>query len=217
MRNKPIEELARPLLASIEQWQNQYTSQPDCLSDNPCSNTCYVALDGRSGSGKSTLAAYLASTLPSLAVIEGDEFYAGGSKRRWSARQADENMQNCVDWKTQKSVLTELKSSGFASWKAFDWHSEHWNSDTVPFCKHESTCSIAAVVLLEGVYSARTELASLFDIRALLTIPRRIREKQLHAREINNTRTTMDTLWLNAENHYFDHQLDHQSLSLILS
>jgi uridine kinase len=41
-----------------------------------------VAIDGRRGAGKSTLPRSLARTL-GAAVIEGDDFYAGGSAEQW--------------------------------------------------------------------------------------------------------------------------------------
>jgi len=120
MHRKPIAELAQPLLAAIEQWQ----TQNDCLPNGHHAKTCYVALDGYSGSGKSTLAKYLANTLSSLTVIEGDEFYTGGSVQYWSARSVDDNALSCINWKAQYAVISNLKSRGFATWHAFDWHSD---------------------------------------------------------------------------------------------
>lgn len=49
----------------------------------------FVGLDGRSGSAKSTLARALADLLaadgPTVTIIEGDDFYAGGSAATWDA------------------------------------------------------------------------------------------------------------------------------------
>lgn len=176
-----------------------------------------MALDGKGGSGKSTLAAYVASCLPSITVIHGDEFYTGGTFNLWSSRSASENAQCCIDWKNQHSVISSLKSKGVASWHAFDWHSEHWDSEQAPYCVTESTCSNAAVVLLEGVYSARSELSSLFDLRAVLNVPEEICKKQLIAREAENLRADWEQVWSDAEHHYFGSQLDYGSLNLVLT
>ncbi len=205
MNHKSTAELAEPLLELINSHQNQ--------SDEPC----FVALDGRGGSGKSTLAAYIANNMPSVSVIEGDEFYTGGSLKLWSSRQVSENARCCIDWKNQHSVISALKAKGVASWYAFDWHSENWDSDRVPYCNSKSTCSTTAVVLLEGVYSGRTELTSLFDLRVMLEVPGPVREKQLIAREGENIRTDWEQLWAQAEQYYFDDQLNYHSLDLILA
>jgi len=145
-----MEALTAPLLSKIRKRREQ--------SNAPL----FIALDGRSGSGKSTLAAYLAETgiqsLPNverIAVIEGDEFYSGGNFDRWASRAADINAHTVIDWEHQRRVLQTIKSDGIASWQAFDWHSEHWNTDAIPYCSEPSSCAIESIVLLEGVYSAR--------------------------------------------------------------
>jgi len=205
MDNTPTAELAEPLLALIKSHQTQ--------SDEPC----FVALDGYSGSGKSTLADFVANSLPSAAVIEGDEFYTGGSFNSCSSRTTSENARRCINWRQQHAVLSALKSNGFATWRAFDWHSQDWDSDNIPYCTAASRCETADVVLLEGVYSTRTELSSLFDLRVMLDVPKPIREQQLIAREGDNIRSDFELLWANAEHYYFENQLDQQSLHLVLA
>jgi len=204
MDHKSTTELAKPLLDLITNQQAH--------NDGPC----FVALDGRGGSGKSTLAAHIAGQLPSVTVVEGDEFYTGGSFNLWSSRPVSENARRCVDWKHQYSVISSLRSKGVASWYAFDWHSEHWDSEQVPYCAAKTTCSATDIVLLEGVYSARTELSSLFDLRVVLEVPEQVRKNQLIAREGNSLRTDWEQLWSDAEHHYFNNNLDRFSLSLVL-
>jgi len=203
--SKPTAELASHLLELIKHQQNH--------SDEPL----FVALDGRSGSGKSTLANYIANRIPSVTVIEGDDFYTGGDFNLWSSRTAGENAEHCIDWKKQRNVISALKSDLHASWYAFDWHSKQWATNKPPYCSAESTCSIAAVVLLEGVYSARKELSSLFNLRVMLDVPNQIREQQLIAREGESLRPKWDQLWSEAEQYYFDNNLDYHSLHLVLS
>ncbi|MEM6429354.1 MAG: hypothetical protein AAF708_08960 [Deinococcota bacterium] len=86
-----------------------------------------VALDGRSGSGKSTIAKFTADILnancadtPIVTVIEGDQFYAGGSNSTWDARSAQEKAANVIDWRRQYKLLKALREQGVASWQAFD-------------------------------------------------------------------------------------------------
>lgn len=211
MSLRSIETLASPLLSLLER-ELENTTKP-----------IFVALDGRSGAGKSTLAAYIAQTVPNLSanahsvsIIEGDEFFTGGSLKHWSSRSANENAQAVIDWQKQRSVITALKLAGVAEWAAFDWNSEGWDSDKVPYCAETSNCSIAPIVLMEGVYSARRELQDLFDLRVLLEIPIDICRAQILAREGGDTHEAWNQVWASAESHYFEHHLERDSLNLIL-
>lgn len=60
-----------------------------------------VAIDGRSGAGKSTLARALGRVLATrgltVTIIEGDDFYAGGTAERWDRRSAAENARHVID------------------------------------------------------------------------------------------------------------------------
>lgn len=76
-----------------------------------------VGLDGRSGVGKSTLARILADNLDA-AVIEGDDFYAGGIELRTDSPAS--RAAACIDWTRQRSVLEALSAGRPAYWRAFD-------------------------------------------------------------------------------------------------
>jgi len=56
-------------------------------------------------------------------------------------------------------------------------------------------------VLLEGVYSARPELADLVDLRVLVCVPEELRIRQLVARE--GGLSAWELQWHEAEDHYF--------------
>ncbi len=77
-----------------------------------------AAIDGRSGVGKSTLARMLAGTLDA-AVIDGDDFYAGGVSLRSDSPAA--RAAACIDWPRQRLVLAALRSGIVTQWRAFDW------------------------------------------------------------------------------------------------
>ena len=70
-------------------------------------NPILVALDGRSAAGKSTLAASVAPLVHAV-VLDGDDFYSGGSADRWEAMSAAEKVSHCIDWKRQRAVLEKL-------------------------------------------------------------------------------------------------------------
>jgi uridine kinase len=167
----------------------------------------FVALDGRSGAGKSTLAAVVARACSSrgvvVTVIEGDDFYGGGTAEGWDQRSAAENVDHVIDWRRQHRVIDDLRLLGSASWHPFDWDSPDWNSDRVPLRSTPVSVQSAAIVVLEGAYSARPELHDVLDIRVLLDTPPQQRRRQLLAREGDQYRSDWEARWSAAEDHYF--------------
>jgi len=185
----------------------------------------FVALDGRSGSGKSWLSTRLAdslahsSTFPcDAAVIEGDDFYSGGSKKTWDSRSVADNSTRTINWREQQRVLQTLVETGNATWEAFDWQSPEWDSDERPLMKPPRQAKLEQLVILDGVYSSREELSEFFDIRVLLEVSETRRRQQLLARESDyDDYYNWNKLWDAAEAYYFDTVLDRSGIDLILS
>lgn len=165
-----------------------------------------AALDGRSGSGKSTLAAALAEKLAAL-VIEGDDFYAGGTELRLdgpAARAAD-----CIDWTRQRPIVHALRAGREAVWRAFDWDAFDGRLRTTPTRRAPKP-----VVILEGVYSARPELADLLDLRVLLTVPDAVRAARLSSRE--GSIGAWERQWHEAEDHYFRAIMPREAFDVVM-
>lgn len=178
-----------------------------------------VGLDGRSGSGKSTLAVALARRLATegteVTVIEGDDFYAGGSATTWDRRSVEERASRVIDWRRQRDVLRTLQDRGAAEYRPFDWHAPDWDSDQVPLAKSVRVTA-AAVVVLEGAYSCRPELHDLLDLRVLLDVPADVRRRQLLEREGDELRTEWEVRWSGAEDHYFGAVMPPEAFDLVL-
>nr|AIA13135.1 AAA domain protein [uncultured bacterium] len=152
-----------------------------------------VALDGRSGAGKSTLAQWLVDTLDA-ALIEGDDFFAGGIDLRDD--NAEARAAACIDWTRQRLVLEGLRTGRAAVWRAFDWEAFDGR-----LCDQATRRAPKPVVILEGVYAARPELADLVDLRVLLAVPDEVRTVRLLARE--GTIGPWERQWHEAEDFYF--------------
>ena len=170
----------------------------------------FVALDGRSGSGKSTIARLGADKLNKggsgdgiVTVVEGDQFFSGGSQASWDERSIEDNVDRVIDWRRERTLLQSLKETGFGLWYPFDWESEAWDSDEVPLKPVPERCVATPIVILEGVYSARPELADLFDIRVLVDVPADVSDKRLRAREGETYLEEWERRWSEAEDHYF--------------
>ncbi|MFZ5892545.1 MAG: uridine kinase family protein [Myxococcota bacterium] len=165
-----------------------------------------VALDGRSGVGKSTWAKALATQLDAT-LIEGDDFFAGGVEVRRDRPQ--ERAAACIDWQSQRKVLSELRAGRAASYQAFDWLAFDGR------LRVEATrCEARRVVLLEGVYSARPELRDLLDLRILLRVPEAVRQARLLARE--GVLTAWELQWHEAEQWYFAEAAPPECFDIVL-
>lgn len=169
-----------------------------------------VAIDGRSGAGKSTLAKQV-SALTGAAVVEGDEFYAGGTSERWDAMAPSAMVDHCIDWRRQRPVLEALAQGREASWRGYDWI-----ADDGRLARRATTCVSHRIVLLEGAYSARPELADLLDLRVLVDTPRATRRARLLLREGGSYRGDWEARWSSAEDHYFAFVMPHDSFDLIV-
>jgi uridine kinase len=165
-----------------------------------------IALDGRSGVGKSTLAARIADNV-GAAIIDGDDFFAGGTALRSDSpalRAAD-----CINWTHQRAVLDVLRQGRAASWRAFDWVAFDGRLQS-----SVTELSPRPVVILEGVYSARPELADLIDMKVLVTVSDALREARLLARE--GSIGPWERQWHEAEAHYFNEVMPSGRFEVIL-
>ncbi len=154
---------------------------------------CVVAVDGRRGTGKSTLAAALATELDAV-VIDGDDFFAGGVELRRDS-PAD-RARDCISWRRQRPVLEALRAGQAASYHAFDWDAFDGRLEA------ELTTHLPRpIVILEGVYAARPELADLIDLRVLVRVSDEVRLARLRARE--GSIGPWEQQWHEAEEWYF--------------
>ncbi|UDY36607.1 uridine kinase family protein [Dermatobacter hominis] len=205
------EALARSLVGSVRDRLRTVRRRP-----------LVVGLDGRSGGGKTTLAATLVTALSvgtppiDVAVVGGDDFYAGGSAPTWDARSTVEMADRVMDWGRQRDVLVALRDSGVATWSPFDWCSDEWDTDVVPRLDAPTTCRAGDVVVLEGAYTCRPELHPHLDLRVLLDPPRAVRRAQLRRREGDWLRSDWDARWAAAEDHYFGTIMTPDRFDLVL-
>lgn len=170
-----------------------------------------LAVDGRSGTGKSTLAARVA-TLTGAAVIDGDDFYTGGSDAYWEARSAEEKIDLVIDWRRQRHVLETLADGRPAS-----WHPYNWEADDGSLATHELTCPATEVIILEGAYAARPELADVLTHRVLLEAGEAVRRERLLRREGAQYRAEWEARWLEAETLYFGSVMPPAAFDLVLT
>ncbi len=173
---------------------------------NRCTTRVLVALDGAGGAGKSTLARQLRDRCSNAAIIEMDNFYRPEEmpvRRAWTPQ---EGYQKFFDWKRLRDqVLEPLRSGRYSEYQVYDWISNSlsgWRN--VP---------LDPVIIIEGVYSLRPELRSVYHISLFVETPKEICLNRLRSRTDKEEDIQM---WRAAEEWYFDNIMPQKNCDLII-
>jgi uridine kinase len=177
----------------------------------PGTRPVFVALDGRSGVGKSSLAGPLAQQVAGR-VIRTDDFWTGGSQAVWAMRSPEQRVAHAIDWRRlREQVLEPLRTGHRASWPPFDWQRGEGLSEV------SLTCDPAPVIVLDGAYSARPELADVVDVTVLVTLDDVVRRRRLLMREGAPFMRAWHALWDPAEDFYFARVRPAESFDLVVA
>lgn len=174
-----------------------------------------VALDGGSGAGKSVLAQAVALHTGG-SVLDGDDFYAPrlgreglvAAEARSVAELADDGV---IDWRRLRSQALEPLAAG----RPARYHPYDWDAYDGRLLEREVVVEPAPVVIVDGVFSARPELADLVDLRVLVRTPAALRTQRVVERDENDPRWL--AVWSSAEQHYFTHVSPPDGFDLLVS
>ena len=149
----------------------------------PKAATRLVAIDGRGGAGKSTIARQLRDRLSDARVIGVDDFWLPKSVRPERERVIAE--PGCdYDWqRLRDQVIVLLSEDRPARYQRYDWETDalqEWHD-----------VAVGGTVIVEGVFSTRKELASLYDLRIWVDLD----EEVCLARGIARDGGQHDELW----------------------
>jgi len=165
-----------------------------------------VAIDGRSGSGKSTVAEAVARAIDAVIVPCDDFFAASVTNREWDRRTPEQRAADGIDWRRLKREAIEpLRAGRVARWYAFDFLAGPRGDGTYPLQTTPTDRAPKPVVLLDGAYSARPELADVLDLSVLVEAASSTREARLATREEAHFLRQWHARWDPAEEHYFGH------------
>jgi len=164
----------------------------------PVSRPLVVALDGFSGSGKSTLAAGLSLARPAT-LLHGDDFYSpelAGLDFFQRERLVDADVAARVfDWRRLRDeALGPLTQSEPARFRPYDWVADGGRLGA------EVEVGPGDLVVLEGVYSARPELADLVDLSVYVHVDDEVRRRRLGSRPDD---PHLVGFWERGESYYF--------------
>lgn len=119
-------------------------------------STLLIGIDGCGGSGKSTLANKLHEQCRNVTIVHMDDFYLPTSQII-DAHPIQKSVGADFDWEcVLTQVLQPISEEKEGRYQCYDWDTDRlaeWH--TVP---------IGGIVIVEGVYSIRNELADKYDL-----------------------------------------------------
>jgi molybdenum cofactor guanylyltransferase len=157
-----------------------------------------VAIDGPSCAGKSILATAVALR-SGASIVEGDDFYRHTLPKLGVAQReamSDAAVVDAViDWERLRTeALLPLRAQQSATFQPYDWDAD--DGRLAP----PKTVPAADVIIAEGVYAARPELADLIDVAVYLGVDLAVRARRYDEREND---PGWVRFWERGEAHYF--------------
>ena len=170
-----------------------------------------IAIDGLGGSGKSTLAAALVDRHGAV-VVHGDDFYRPMGAGERAALDPEQGYQRYFDWqRLRDEVLIPLAARRSAGYRRYDWAAKALISDEI------HTVAPVGMVVVEGVYSARPELAAFYDLVVYVDTPPGESMQRLRARGHDHGPIDCESRWRSAEEHYLAVARPREHANLVIS
>ncbi len=140
-----------------------------------------IAIDGPSCSGKSVLAAAV-GLRSGGSVLEGDDFYRntlpGLSAGQRAAMSEVEVVAAVIDWERLRDEgVLPLRAGQAASFQPYDWDANDGRLSA------RKIIPAAELIVVEGVYAARPELADLVDLAVYLGVDPEVRADRYGQRQ----------------------------------
>ncbi len=170
-------------------------------------STLLIGVDGCGGSGKSTLANKLKEKCFHVSIVHMDDFYLPSSKIIKSSPEK-KPIGADFDWKRVLNQILEPISQNLEGRyqrcdrekdKLTEWH-------TVP---------IGGIVIVEGVYSIREELANKYDFTIWVECPRETRLLRGLERDGNEALEMWENNWMIPEDIYVQEHKPHQRADIM--
>jgi molybdopterin-guanine dinucleotide biosynthesis protein A/uridine kinase len=157
-----------------------------------------VAIDGPSCAGKSILATALALR-SGAAVVAGDDFYRNTLPRLRVAQRDQMSdaavVDAVIDWeRLRAAALLPLRARQSATFQPYDWDAD--DGRLAP----PKIIPAADVIIVEGVYAARPDLADLVEIAVYLGVDPEVRARRYTERQDD---PDWQRFWERGEAHYF--------------
>jgi len=167
-----------------------------------------IGIDGCGGAGKSTLANKIKSKFSTVTIVHMDDFYLPSSQII-NEHPMNKSIGADFDWKRLLQEVLDPISNGIEGcYKRYDWETDSLaETHTVP---------AIGIVIIEGVYAARQELAEMYDLKIWVNCPRETRIKRGIARDGEPARDMWENNWMVAEDMYVESHKPHEFADFII-
>lgn len=156
--------------------------------------TLLIGIDGFGGAGKSTLAQKIMNSFEDSTIVQMDDFY----------------FKDHFDWQRLKmQVLQPLSENLVSKYQRYNWQTENlaeWNK-----------IEVGGIVIVEGVYSTRSELAGFYDYKIWVETPREVRLQRGIERDGELMRKMWENVWMPEEDFYAENDLPRERADLIIN
>lgn len=167
-----------------------------------------IGIDGCGGAGKSTLANKIKNKFSTVTIVHMDDFYLP-SAQIINEHPTNKSIGADFDWKRLlQEVLDPISKGVEGCYKRYDWETDSLEeSHTVP---------TNGIVIIEGVYATRQELAEMYDLKIWVNCPRETRIKRGITRDGEAARDMWENNWMIAEDMYVESHKPHEFADFII-
>jgi uridine kinase len=155
-----------------------------------------IGIDGCGGSGKSALANKLQDECFNVTIVHMDDFHLPSSQLI-NTHPKKKPIGADFDWKrVLHQVLESISQNKEGRYQRYDWEIDglaEWH--TVP---------VRGIVIIEGVYSIREELANKYDFTVWVDCPRETRLSRGLERDGEEARDMWENNWMISEDIYVE-------------
>jgi uridine kinase len=160
--------------------------------------TILVGVDGLGGAGKTVFSVAMARSLRSAGqpavVVHFDDFFFPSAERSIGTPET-KPIGGDFDWRRLRDdVLLPLRGNQIARYRRYDWEQDALAE------MHE--IPPGGIVIVEGVYCTRRELADLYDVRVWVECPRDICLARGISRDGEEARSRWELDWQPSEERY---------------
>lgn len=170
--------------------------------------TLLIGIDGCGGSGKSTLAEQIKNSFPEVTVVHMDDFYHP-SHKIIQVPPIKKPVGADFDWRrVLNQVLKPVCEERDGYYQRYDWPTDR--------LKEWYTVPIGGIVIIEGCYSLRHELADKYDLKIWVETPRETRLMRGLKRDGEAARQMWEKNWMVAEDFYIEKQNPRQRADIVI-
>jgi uridine kinase len=171
-------------------------------------STLLIGIDGCGGSGKSTLANVFKECCANVTIVHMDDFYFS-KKQLNPVHPTQKPVGADVDWeRVFKQVIEPISQGNQGYYQRYDWDRDllaEWH--TVP---------AGGIVVIEGVYSTREELADYYDFTIWVDCPRELRLSRGIERDGEEARQIWEDNWMIGEDIYMEEHKPQERANLVV-